>query len=243
VDDAGDELPRLLAIVPAFNEAGSLRRVVVEIERAAPWADILVVNDGSDDETADLLPTLGVRWLTLPQRVGVGGAVRTGVRYAARHGYEYAVRMDGDGQHRARDIRRLLAPVLTGRADAVTGSRFLRSAGRFGLRRASQALLAACLTLLTGRRVTDPTSGFWLFGPRAVRFLARHHPTGYPEPELVLVLHRNRLRVAEVAVRTRRRVAGRTSLTTPRAVLALARTLLALVVVPMRRVADEAPRD
>lgn len=234
----------LLAIVPAFNESASLARVVQDLSRVMSRDDILVVNDGSTDDTEALLPALGARWLTLSQRLGVGGAVRAGIRYARRGGYDYVVRIDGDGQHRACDIARLLRPVVAGHADAAMGSRFLARAIRAdGWRRASQALLAKCLSVVTGRTVTDPTSGFWLFGPRALRLLSGHHPAGYAEPELVLFLHRNGLRLTEVPIRMRPRVAGRTSLTAPRTALALARTALALVVVPIRRLVEGAPRD
>lgn len=226
----------LLVVVPAFNEAANLGRVVADIRRAIPQGDVLVVNDGSTDETDDLLPQLGVPWLTLSQRVGVGGAVRAGIRYALRQGYGYVVRVDGDGQHRACDIARLLVSVASGHADAALGSRFLGRPAGAGLRRISQSALAACLSVLTGRRVTDPTSGFWLFGPRALRLLRHHHPGGYAEPELVLLLNRNGLRVLEVPIRMRPRRSGRTSLTPSRATLALARTVLALVVVPFRRI-------
>jgi hypothetical protein len=99
----------------------------------------------------------------------------------------------------------------------------------------SQAALAGCLTVWTRQRFTDPTSGFWLFGPRAVRLLGRHHPTGYAEPELVLFLCRNGLRVGEVPIRMRPRRAGRTSITPARATLAFARTILALMMVPVRK--------
>ena len=233
--------------MPAFNETLNLTRVVRELRRAAPDLDILVVNDGSTDGTTDLLPTLGVDWLTLPQRVGVGGAVRAGLRYAAREGYDYVVRVDGDGQHRACDVARLLAPVVQGRLDASIGSRFVgraRSRGqRLSPRRLSQAALAACLTIWTGRRFTDPTSGFWLFGPRAVRLLGRHHPAGYAEPELVLFLCRNGLRVGEVPIRMRPRLAGRTSLTPARAALAFAGTILALLMVPIRGIVEGQSHD
>jgi len=241
------ERPRrgeLLAVVPAFNESANLRRVVVDLSRVIPREDILIVNDGSTDDTDGLLPALGVRWLTLSQRLGVGGAVRAGIRYAHRAGYRYVVRVDGDGQHRACDIPRLLRAVASGRADAALGSRFLHRRIRpTGLRRLTQALLAACLTLVTRRRVTDPTSGFWLFGPQSLRLLSGHHPAGYAEPELVLFLHRNRQRVVEVPIRMRPRLGGRTSLTAARALLAFARTMLALVVVPFRTAADGSARD
>lgn len=240
----------LLAVVPAYNERANLTRVIADLSRVIPKRNILVVNDGSTDGTDDLLQQLGVRWLTLSQRLGVGGAVRAGIQYAKRAGYEYVVRIDGDGQHRACDIARVLAPVIAGRADAALGSRFLhRTAETHGkarrgrhdstsLRRLSQALLAACLSMVTRKRFTDPTSGFWLFGPRALRLLSGHHPAGYAEPELLLFLSRNGLRVSEVPIRMRPRLAGRTSLTTTRTALALARTMLALVVVPFRQLVE-----
>jgi len=240
----------LLAVVPAYNERANLTRVIADLSRVIPKRNILVVNDGSTDGTNDLLQQLGVRWLTLSQRLGVGGAVRAGIQYAKRAGYEYVVRIDGDGQHRACDIARVLAPVIAGRADAALGSRFLhRTAETHGkarrgrhdstsLRRLSQALLAACLSMVTRKRFTDPTSGFWLFGPRALRLLSGHHPAGYAEPELLLFLSRNGLRVSEVPIRMRPRLAGRTSLTTTRTALALARTMLALVVVPFRQLVE-----
>lgn len=228
---------QLLAVVPAYNEAENLVRVVDEFRRVAPAVDVLVVNDGSTDATAEILPGLGVNWLTMPARVGVGGAVRAGLRYAVQRGYQYVVRIDGDGQHRVADAARLLAPVMADRLDAVIGSRYIRRR----LRRptvlgGARVLLAVCLTAATRRRITDPTSGFCLLGPRALRLLARHHPTGYAEPELILLMHRNGLRVGEVPIRIRPRLKGRTSLTPARALVACGRTLLALLVVPARRV-------
>ena len=234
----------VLAVVPAFNERANLPRVVADLSRVMPLGDILIVDDGSTDGTSEILPRLGVRWLTLSQRLGVGGAVRAGIRYAKRAGYDYVVRVDGDGQHRACDIARLLAPVVSGRADAALGSRFLhRRRDTRGIRRFSQALLAACLSTVTRRLVTDPTSGFWLFGPRALSVLSGHHPAGYAEPELLLFLSRNSLQVTEVAIRMRPRVAGRTSLTMTRTLLALARTALAFVVVPFRRLVEGQAHD
>jgi glycosyltransferase involved in cell wall biosynthesis len=231
-------------VVPAYNERANLSRVVADLSRVMPRQNILIVNDGSVDGTVNLLPSLGVRWLTLPQRLGVGGAVRAGIRFAQRAGYDCVVRIDGDAQHRACDIARLFAPVVSGRADVALGSRFLRRRSDFPrARRMTQALLAACLSTVTGRRVTDPTSGFWLFGPKALRLLSGHHPAGYAEPELLLFLRRNGLRVTEVPIRMRPRTAGRTSLTTTRTMIAFARTALAFVVVPFRQMVKGQAHD
>ena len=237
----GDLQPReLLAVVPAYNESGSLLRVVGELRRLSPMIDVLVVNDGSTDETEELLPTLGVAWLTLPRRVGVGSAVRAGLRYAVERGYKFVVRIDGDGQHRVADIRRLLEPVASNRLDAVIGSRFMRRRRRRPtLLTCAQALLAAFISVTTRTRITDPTSGLCVFGERALRLLSRHHPTGYAEPELILLLHRNGLRFGELPIRIRPRLQGRSSLTPGRALFAIGRTMLALIVVPTGRVAAE----
>ncbi|MBI3493618.1 MAG: glycosyltransferase [Acidobacteria bacterium] len=241
---------RILCLIPAHNEAASLTAVVGEVRRSQPDLDVLVVDDGSTDETTSLLARLDVRWLRFPERMGVGCAMRAGLRYAARLGYDVVARVDGDGQHRADDIDRLLAPIRDGRADVVLGSRYagpnadLCSPRRLpgpkgpglhvGMTRLLQRLLAICLSALTGRRVTDPTSGFCVVGPRAVRVLAEHHPTGYPEPELRLFLSRNALNVVEVPVRARRRLGGRTSLTAGRLTAAGARVALAMLIVPLR---------
>jgi len=230
------DLDDFLIVVPARNEAASLPEVLAEAQGAWPGREILVVDDASDDATPAILPGLGVRWLRFGQHLGLGGALRAGMRYARRRGHDTVVRLDADGQHPADQIGRLLEPIRAGRADAVHGSRFAFGTGLHGrgMRRLGQRLLAGLLSRVTGWAVSDPTSGFWAFGPAAVRVLGEHHPTGYPEPELLLFLRRNGLRVAEAPVTMRDRAAGTTSLTGPRTAVAVLRVLLALVVVPLR---------
>ena len=228
---------RVLILLPAYNEAENLPAVVEEIRGAAPDADILVVDDGSEDATGTVLTNLGVRWLRLGQHLGTGAAIRTGLRYARARGYDIVVRLDSDGQHPAALIDPLLEPLRRGAADVVVGSRYAeerRPATVPFIRRLMHYLLGRIMTMLMGRLVTDPTSGLWAFGPRALDVLADHHPSGYPEPELQLFLSRNNLRVIEVPVTMRERQSGRSSLTLRRTGTAIARLVLHLTVVPLR---------
>ncbi len=223
-------------LVPARDEARSLPGLVHVLRAEQPGAGILVVDDASTDATRQLLPGLGVEWLTLCAHTGVGGTIRAGLRYALRRGYDVVVRVDGDGQHPADQIERVLAPIRAGQVDAVVGSRYRQGSGYRapGWRRAAQRVLAAWVSAAIRQRITDPTSGFWAFGPRAVRLLASHHPTGYPEPELLLLLAHNGLRVSEVPIEMRRRLAGRSSLTAGRVGAIAGRTALALLILPLR---------
>ena len=222
----------VLALIPAHNEAASLPTVVRMLRQRHRNLDILVVDDGSCDRTVHQLDELGVRWLHWPERRGVGRALRAGLRYAVRLGYQIVVRIDADGQHDVSDVDRLLAPLQAGTVDVVLGSRFAASKGPApGPVRWS---LGTLLSMITRRTVTDPTSGFWALGPRAVSLLAEHHPGGYPEPELHLFLSRNALRVMEVDVQWRARLHGRSSLTPIRLIAACGRVILAMIVVPFR---------
>lgn len=237
-------IPDFLVVIPVRNEAASLPGVVDELRRVCRDVPILVVDDRSEDATPALLAGLDVRWLRLDQHLGIGGAMRAGLRFARLLGHRVVVRVDGDGQHRPEDIAGLLAPIRGGAVDAVQGSRYVEGGGyrAQGARRLGQRALGAVLSRLTAQPVTDPTSGFWAFGPRAVAMLGDAHPSGYPEPELRIVLHRNRLCVAETPIVMRPRLAGRTSLTAPRTGMAMARLLLTTVVAPLRPVVKAATR-
>lgn len=227
----------LLVLIPAYNEADSLTAVVEDLREHVPAADVLVVDDDSTDRTSEVLKRLGVWWIRMPQRLGPGAAVRTGLRYAVTHDYRTVVRVDGDYQHPAEAIPRLLNSLREQHCDVAVGSRYAAeiaagSTPRF--RRFVHTILGHVLSLLTGQSVTDPTSGFWAFGPAALRLLVDHHPSGYPEPELLLFLSRNSMKVIEVPIAMRARLAGRTSLTPQRTWAAMARLMLLLVVVPLR---------
>jgi glycosyltransferase involved in cell wall biosynthesis len=227
---------KVLIIIPAHNEAESLPTVVADLRKRHPDIDILVVDDGSTDNTPALVGQLAVHWLRMGTSVGIGSVMRAGFRYAVTEGFDTAVRVDGDGQHDDESVDALLDALASARVDVVRGSRYLLPSNfrAVGFRRLAQHIVGGLLSAVTGERVTDPTSGFWAFGPRAVELLARHHPTGYPEPELLLLLHKNRLKTIEVPVQMRERRGGRSSLSAARTVLAMGRVLLALLIVPLR---------
>src|SRR3954468_17282262 len=159
-------MPRHLAIIPAYNERGAIGATVADVREHAPGFDVLVVDDGSTDETAQIARSAGAHVLELPFNLGIGGAVQAGYKFALERGYDIAVQVDGDGQHDARHINDLLAHLHAHpQLGLVTGSRFLSGDEELGYRssmprRAGIRLFAWVLSRVVGRRVTDPTSGF-----------------------------------------------------------------------------------
>jgi glycosyltransferase involved in cell wall biosynthesis len=204
---------RSLVIVPVFNERGSVSKVVRRLRLALPEFDVLVIDDGSTDDTLRRVPA-GVTVVSLPFNLGIGGAMQTGYKYAALHGYDVAVQVDGDGQHRPSEVRRLVACVMAGDADLAVGSRFLEPA-RYRqtlARRVGAYLLGLLIQLITGLRVTDCTSGFRAANRRVIRAFAHWYPEDYPEPEVILLLHRAGYSIGELSVRMRHRRSGQSSI-------------------------------
>ena len=224
-------------IVPAYNEEGSLGTVLEEIAAADPDLDVVVIDDASTDTTAQIAAAAGVSVVHLPYNVGIGGAMQTGYQFARDRGFEVAVQIDGDGQHDARELPELLAPVLAGEADLAVGTRF-RGKGDYRAtpgRRTGIFLFTAVTLLLTGRRLTDPTSGFRAANRRAIELFASDYPYDFPEVESNILAARHRLRVVEVPVHMRARAAGRSSVTTLRGTYFVIRVLVALFVSAFRR--------
>ena len=225
----------LLAIVPAFNEAESVAATIADIYRHAPDFDVLVIDDGSTDDTGPVARAAGARVLRHPFNLGIGGAVQSGYQYAREHDYDIAVQVDADGQHDARHIQDLLEhlqrhPDL----NMVTGSRFLADDGEgyrsSASRRVGIRIFAGILSVVVGRRVTDPTSGFRMTDRRGIDLFARDYPHDYPEVEAVLMVHSHRLKSAEIPVRMHDRRAGRSSINSTRSVYYMIKVLLAVFV-------------
>jgi glycosyltransferase involved in cell wall biosynthesis len=222
--------------VPAFNEEASIAEVVVDL-RALSGVDVVVIDDGSTDETADRALAAGARVVSLPFNVGIGGAVQTGYLVALEDGYEVAVQVDGDGQHPARELPRLTAALAGEDADLVVGSRFLAPTPyRAPLpRRVGIRFFARIVSRLLGVRITDTTSGFRAAGPRAIRLFAEAYPHDYPEVEAVVVAARAGLCVVEVPVTMRERQGGRSSITPVRSAYYIVKVLLAVLMEMLRK--------
>ena len=223
---------RKAAIVPAYNEAGSIRAVIAEIREADPEFEVVVVDDGSLDATAEIAEQAGARVLRLPYNLGIGAAVQTGLQFACEEGFDVAVQIDGDGQHDPRELAALLEPVLSGRADISVGTRFAgerRYRASFS-RRIGIALFAGIVSLIVRQRVTDTTSGFRAMNRRGICLFAADYPHDYPEVEATVLVFRHRLRMVEVPVAMRQREAGRSSITAFGSLYYMGKVSLALFV-------------
>ena len=204
---------RYLAVIPAYNESQTLGGR--SARRHAPAFDVLVVDDGSTDDTAAIAEAAGASVVRHPFNLGIGGAVQAGFQYAHEHGYDYMVQVDGDGQHEPRRDRQLIDAIAGPAVDMVCGSRFLTD-DRLPApisRRTGIHLFAFLLSRIVGQRVTDPTSGFRLYNRRAIELFARDYPHDYPEVEAVLMLHSPPPAMREVPVRMFQRGGGVSSIT------------------------------
>ncbi len=229
---------RVIAIVPAFNEEGAIGGVVDEIRAFDPTMDVVVIDDGSRDGTAAAAAARGAAVVRLPYNLGIGGAVQTGFKYALEHGYERAVRLDGDGQHAAAELAKLLAPLERDEADIVTGSRFVDGNDDYRpplARRIGITWFARLVRLLTRQQVTDTTSGFQALNRKGIVLFAHDYPSDYPEVEATVLVFKHRLRLLEVPVAMREREHGESSITFLRSVYYMLKVTLALLVAMFRK--------
>jgi glycosyltransferase involved in cell wall biosynthesis len=210
---------------------------------------VLVIDDGSTDDTVRQVPA-DTAVVTLPFNLGIGGAMQTGYRYAALHGYDVAVQVDADGQHRPGQVRRLVEALERGEADLVVGSRFLIPNKRYRQsppRKLGAWFLRALIRATTGLAITDCTSGFRAANRRVIRAFAHWYPEDYPEPEVILLLHRAGYGIREIPVRMRQRHTGRSSINVAEGVFYVLKVTVCLLLDlvrkpwPQGRVVDENP--
>lgn len=207
--------PKVVIIIPAYNEEKSIGKVVRTILSLHPEFSVLVVNDGSSDQTALVAAKAGANVITLPQNLGIGGAVQTGYLYAYRHGYDIAVQVDADGQHKPEELDKIILPLLRGEADLVLGSRFVEKTSYQGSasRRAGIMILSKLVSLVTRQPLKDVTSGFRAINRRGIELFAREYSTDYPEVDSLVYMKKKGYRIKEVSVEMEQRAAGVSSIT------------------------------
>jgi len=226
--------PRILIIIPAYNEAAGIAALLESLHRQNPAWDIVVINDGSKDKTGEMAEATGLAFvINLPCNLGIGGAVQTGFTFAKRYDYDLAVQCDGDGQHPAQEIPKLFAPIFAQDADVVIGSRFCEMhdgwKSTWG-RRIGIKVFEVVNTFLIQQRITDNTSGFRAYNKQAIHFLAEHYPQDYPEPEAVVILGRHGFRIREVPVMMQARQYGSSSISEFKSLYYMVKVLLAILI-------------
>lgn len=221
-----------IIIIPAYNESGNIENTVKDILENARGFDYLIVNDCSQDNTLDICRKKGFNYINLPINLGIGGAVQAGYRYAYFHGYDTAVQFDGDGQHDAAYLSKLLEVIEKDEADMAIGSRFIENEGfqSSGLRRVGIRYFTRLIRLLTHETITDPTSGMRMVNRKLLKEFANSYPKDYPEPESAVTALKRGYRIKEIPVQMRSRAEGESSISMGKSVYYMIKVSLAIFI-------------
>jgi glycosyltransferase involved in cell wall biosynthesis len=224
---------RIAVIIPAFNEEHSIKDVVRSVNRLSGFTyDTIVINDNSTDGTSEKATWAGAVVIELPCRLGIGGAVQTGFKYALEKDYDACIQADGDGQHRVSDIPKLVQPIFNEGCDLVIGSRFVsgKDFDTTFMRALGIRIISIFLRIATGMRVKDTTSGFRAVSRRALQLFSSEYPQDYPEPESLVYAHKQGLKVTEIPTRMMTRKFGQSSITPVLAAYYMVKVLLAMFI-------------
>lgn len=228
---------KILLIIPAYNEQDSIAATIKQI---APFPyDYIVINDGSTDNTQNILEKLNANHINLCFNLGIGGAVQTGYKYAYENNYDIAVQFDADGQHDADSIANLIAPIINGQTDFTIGSRFINKKGNNFksslLRRVGIRLISSVIHLFSGKRIYDTTSGFRAANRKVIQYFSENYPKEYPEPVSDFELIKLGYRISEVSVKMHERTAGKSSIHTWKSAYYVINVLLSIFIIAIRR--------
>lgn len=223
---------KILIIIPAFNEEGSIMDVIENIDRFYPSADKLVINDSSTDNTRNILKQNSVAFLDLPVNLGIGGGVQAGYLYAYENNYDIAIQMDGDGQHCANELEKIISPIENGIANVVIGSRFIDREGfqSSHMRRIGIKFLSGLIKICTGIKIRDVTSGFRAVDKEFIKIFSREYAQDYPEPEAIVTVAKLKGQLLEVPVVMRERQAGKSSISMIQSAYYMIKVALAILV-------------
>ena len=226
-----------IVIIPAYNEEKSIVKTVQDICEHAPEFDYVIINDCSTDRTLSVCRKHHLHVLNLPVNLGIGGAVQTGFLYAHKNGYDYAVQFDGDGQHDAQYLQKMRDYMIEQNADMLIGSRFLEKEGfqSTGMRRFGIRYFSALIKLLTGQKITDPTSGMRMINRDILAMYSESYPKDYPEPESVVAIINSGKKVMEYPVIMRKRMEGTSSISPLKSVYYMIKVSLAIFLEMLRK--------
>ena len=207
---------KVLLIIPAYNDQENIEKTVKKIEKSNQEIEYIVINDGSTDNTEEILKEKNINHIKLVNNLGIGGAVQTGYKYAFENNFDIAIQFDGDGQHDVNYISKVCEPLINGQADMCIGTRYLdKNESKFQstfMRRLGSNIISIVIKIFTGKKITDPTSGFRAVNRVVIEEFAKNYPTEYPEPESTVSLLVNNYRVAEVPVSMNERDGGVSSI-------------------------------
>lgn len=226
-----------LIIIPAYNESENIENTVRDIQKKAPDFDYVIINDCSGDNTRQICEANGFNIVNLPVNLGIGGAVQTGYKYACRYGYDIAVQVDGDGQHDPAFLNEMAETLIKEDADMLIGSRFLEKEGfqSSKIRRVGISYFTWLIKLLTGKKITDPTSGLRMINRKLIEIFAESYPRDYPEPESVVHVIRLKKKVVEIPVVMRERQGGSSSIRFFSSIYYMIKVTIAILTEKMRR--------
>lgn len=226
---------KIIAIVPAYNEAGNIELLIDQLREVE--IDVIVINDKSTDGTLTVLKKMKVNYIDLPCNLGIGGAVQTGYSYAVEKGYDIAIQVDGDGQHDPKYINELIEPIINNQADMIIGSRYINKQGFQStlIRRLGIRYFSILIKLLTGTRITDPTSGFRACNFKIMEYFSIYYPIDYPEPESITALLRQGYRIKEIPVEMLERRSGLSSINFLKSIYYMVKVTLAILIDIIRK--------
>lgn len=228
--------PKILVIIPAYNEAESIASVIEKLHTDCNNADYevnyVVINDCSKDRTKEVLQRIDANYINLTINLGIGGGVQTGYKYAMANGYDIAVQIDGDGQHDTVFLNDIVQLIIDDQADIVIGSRFIDKKGFQSTctRRLGISLLSWLIRLCCGARVLDVTSGFRAVNRQYIALYAAEYPVDYPEPEAIVRASMDGARIKEVPVIMKERETGESSISFGKSIYYMIKVSLAIII-------------
>lgn len=228
---------RKIIIIPVYNEEENIESTVESIQKNALNFDYIIINDCSTDRTRKICEENGFNVINLPINLGIGGAVQTGYRYAYEQGYDVAVQVDGDGQHDPKFLEKMAEYLKENDVDMVIGSRFIEKKGFQSsvARRIGISFFSILIKILTGKKITDPTSGLRMVGRNVMDIFSKDYPRDYPEPESVVAILRRNLKVKEIPVIMHERAGGVSSISFKNSVYYMIKVTFAILIERIRK--------